>query len=572
MSCRAPPPPRDLRAAVNLGAALPREPLQYRPSFNPADPRSVNDTPPLIADADAALNGQAPEPAVRPATRGRRRVVVAFTVVAMTLAFTDRVNLAVAAVAMRSQLHWSQSVKGLVLAAFFVGYLVFQVASGALAQRFGGKRVLGIAVLGWSALALLTPLAALSSVALLLVARIGLGIGEAAVVPGSYELFSRWVPQAERGRTVARFLCGIPLGQIAGFSVAGFMTARYGWPSSFYLFGALRPAVGGVFPAPRAQRPAAGSAGGCRRARRAARTRPRRREPVPWRELLSVPMVRAFIVAHFCHNWALYLLVSWLPSYYSEHLGVPLGTAGLYAALPWATNFIALLAGGARGDARIARGGQPLQVRRTLSVLGLAGTAAALLLLPLATSAAVALMISCLATAALGVACAGFICVPLDVTPRHAPVLVGASNTLATIPGIAGVAITGWLLDLTHTYAVTFLLSAAIAGRGRSGAGADQGRARAGRPASTVAAGLLGGLKSGLRRPAGRARARSSPPRPGSPGSARARRAPARTRPCRSPPAPRRAACTARAAASSNRRCAPPARPAGRFRAPAACH
>ena len=169
----------------------------------------------------------------------RRHVVVGFTVAALTLAFTDRVNLAVAAVAMRSQLHWSQSVKGLVLAAFFVGYLVFQMASGALAQRFGGKRVLGIAVLSWSAFALLTPLAATTSVAVLLLVRIALGIGEAAVVPASYELFSRWVPAMERGRAVGRFLCGIPLGQIAGFALTGYLTASYGWPASFYLFGAL---------------------------------------------------------------------------------------------------------------------------------------------------------------------------------------------------------------------------------------------------------------------------------------------------------------------------------------------
>jgi len=98
--------------------------------------------------------------AVPPAPSRRRHVVVAFTAAAMFLAYTDRVNLAVAAVAMREQLHWSQSVKGLVLAGFFIGYFLFQIASGSLAQRFGGKRVLGLAVLWWSLFTLLTPPAA----------------------------------------------------------------------------------------------------------------------------------------------------------------------------------------------------------------------------------------------------------------------------------------------------------------------------------------------------------------------------------------------------------------------------
>ncbi len=396
----------------------------------------------------------------------RRHVVVGFTVAALTLAFTDRVNLAVAAVAMRSQLHWSQSVKGLVLAAFFVGYLVFQIASGALAQRFGGKRVLGIAVLSWSAFALLTPLAATTSVAVLVLARIALGIGEAAVVPASYELFSRWVPALERGRAVGRFLCGIPLGQIAGFALTGYLTATYGWPASFYLFGALGVLWALIFLRAVHNDPAHDPKVSAAERALLPVLPAGARAPMPWRQLLSIPMVRAFIVAHFCHNWALYLLVSWLPSYYTEHLGLPLARAGLYSALPWVTNFIALLAGGALGDALIARGARALNVRRLTGAAGLTGTMLALLLLPLAMQPQVALVITCVASAALGLACAGFIAVPLDVSARHAPVLAGASNTLATIPGIAGVAITGWLLDVTHTYAVTFLVSAAIAGAG----------------------------------------------------------------------------------------------------------
>jgi ACS family sodium-dependent inorganic phosphate cotransporter len=41
-------------------------------------------------------------------------------------------------------------------------------------------------------------------------------------------------------------------------------------------------------------------------------------------------------------------------------------------------------------------------------------------------------------------------------------VLVGISNTIATIPGIAGVAITGWLVDTTGTYSSAFLLTAVV--------------------------------------------------------------------------------------------------------------
>ena len=66
---------------------------------------------------------------------------------------------------MQEAFGWSQTTKGLVLSSFFVGYMLFMFASGWLATRYGGKRVLGIAVLLWSVFTLLTPPAAAISMA-----------------------------------------------------------------------------------------------------------------------------------------------------------------------------------------------------------------------------------------------------------------------------------------------------------------------------------------------------------------------------------------------------------------------
>jgi ACS family sodium-dependent inorganic phosphate cotransporter len=50
----------------------------------------------------------------------------------------------------------------------------------------------------------------------------------------------------------------------------------------------------------------------------------------------------------------------------------------------------------------------------------------------------------------------------LDLAPRHSGLLVGFSNTFATVPGIVGVAIAGWLVDLTGGYSATFALAAGV--------------------------------------------------------------------------------------------------------------
>ena len=39
---------------------------------------------------------------------------------------------------------------------------------------------------------------------------------------------------------------------------------------------------------------------------------------IPWRVLLSKPPVVALIVCHFCHSWGIFILATWMPTYYHE--------------------------------------------------------------------------------------------------------------------------------------------------------------------------------------------------------------------------------------------------------------
>jgi MFS transporter, ACS family, solute carrier family 17 (sodium-dependent inorganic phosphate cotransporter), other len=50
-----------------------------------------------------------------------------------------------------------------------------------------------------------------------------------------------------------------------------------------------------------------------------------------------------------------------------------------------------------------------------------------------------------------------------DIAPRHADVIWGISNTFGTIPGIVGVAVTGWLVERTGGYTAPFVVTAAVA-------------------------------------------------------------------------------------------------------------
>ena len=400
-----------------------------------------------------------------PQVWGRRHALLAMCFLAMFIAYTDRVNISVASVAMREQFGWTQTVKGIVLSSFFIGYMLFMVASGWLATRFGGKRVLAISVAWWSVFTVLTPWAASISIGALVAARIALGIGEAAVMPATYELFRRWVPESERSRAVTRFLSGIPVGQIVGFLVTGWLTSRLGWPASFYLFGLIGFIWTAFWLARISNDPADDRHITAQELRLLQADTQIEQVPLgaSLRRLLAKPPVWAVFVAHFCNNWGLYLLIAWLPSYFRDAMGVSFANAGVYAAAPWLAafatgNVVAVLA-----DKAIARGASVVLIRKLIVCVGLLSFAGFLLLVREAHSPTSALVLVCAATGALGICWSGFAPNLLDIAPRHCAVLVGVSNTLATVPGVAGVAITGWLVDRTGTYSATFTLTAAVA-------------------------------------------------------------------------------------------------------------
>lgn len=70
------------------------------------------------------------------------------------------------------------SFTGLILGAFFYGYIVTQLPGGWLASRYGGKVVFGCGVLLTSVAALFTPAAAYHSVAILMLVRVVEGLGQ----------------------------------------------------------------------------------------------------------------------------------------------------------------------------------------------------------------------------------------------------------------------------------------------------------------------------------------------------------------------------------------------------------
>jgi ACS family sodium-dependent inorganic phosphate cotransporter len=398
----------------------------------------------------------------------RRHVLVGMCFLACFVAYSDRVNISVAAVAMREQLGWTQTEKGLVLSSFFVGYMLFMYASSLLAKRWGGRNVLGGAVIAWSVFTLLTPPAAALSLGTLITIRVLLGVGEAAVFPAAVEIYSRWVPDVERTRAMARLLSGIPVGTVVGLMATGWIVGRWHWSAAFYSFGALGLVWALAWLAWITNDPARDPRISREEAELIRRTAHASDEQahVPLGRLLRHPAVLAMVIGNFATTWTLYMLLSWLPSYFRDVQGLSIGTSGLVSAAPWIAMFAVTNLAASVSDAWLRRGASLTSTRKVMQCAGLVGSAAFLVATRDVHSPGLALALLCGATGALGCAWSGYAPNGLDLSPRHAAQIFGLSNTIATIPGIVGVAVTGWLLDVTGTYASAFLLTAVVSGVG----------------------------------------------------------------------------------------------------------
>lgn len=198
---------------------------------------------------------------------------------------------------MATQYGWDTQTIGLVQSSFFWGYLLTQVLGGVWADRYGGAKVLGAGVLWWSAATALTPFAAAAGLPALLAARAAMGVGEGVAMPAMNTLLSRWVPVQERSRALALVYSGMYAGSVAGLGASPHIIHAAGWPSVFYIFGAL----GIVWYLCWASRSAAspGEDPRCSEEERAYITASavaaRPASSIPWKTILSKPAVWALI-------------------------------------------------------------------------------------------------------------------------------------------------------------------------------------------------------------------------------------------------------------------------------------
>lgn len=262
------------------------------------------------------------------ASRARQAIVLVALFAAWAVAYTDRIVIGTAIVPISRELALSDAAKGYVLGAFYVTYALMQLGGGALADRFGARRVLFGCLALWSLFTALT--GAAWSLGSLLAFRLLFGIGEGSFAPASSTAIVQTFPQHMRARVQALMCSTVFLGSAAGAATVGWTIARFGWRQTFTMLGAL----GAVVALALLVVPARNDAAHANQADEADESRPR------WRDIARHPLVWRVAITWFgCCVLALGLQ-AWLPIWLMRTRGIDLLHIGFISAIPLLASFV----------------------------------------------------------------------------------------------------------------------------------------------------------------------------------------------------------------------------------------
>ncbi|PNF23027.1 putative inorganic phosphate cotransporter [Cryptotermes secundus] len=423
------------------------------------------------------------EPAPRPSRLfGVRHLEILLMFLCLAVAYSLRVNLSVAIVAMMDrngtgvdfpEYHWDNTVKANILTSFFWGYVVTQLPAGQLAQRFGPKILLTGSLFVCSLFTILLPVAAeVGDWGLVCGTRVIQGLAQGFIFPSIHTLLSSWTPTEERGRFGTYVYAGGQVGTIIAMPLSGALaSSSIGWPSIFYIFGALGICWVLLWVFLGADRPATHRF--ISKAEKAyietnlgSTLSTNMKRQTPWIDIFTSLPMWAVVIAHCGQNWGFWTLLTEMPSYMNSILKFDLKSNGLLSALPylvmWLMSFVFSWASDFLNTRRIISLGTS---RKIFNSIGHWIPGLALIGLTLSstddTTAAVALL-----TLAVGVnsaAYVGFQLNHIDLSPNYSGTMMGITNCLSNIMSIIAPLVVGFIVtdenDATQWKTVFYISS-----------------------------------------------------------------------------------------------------------------
>nr|WP_260408883.1 MFS transporter [Pseudomonas cichorii] len=177
--------------------------------------------------------------------------IMPFLFLCFVLNWLDRVNISFAHLQFKTDLNISDATFGIIVGVFSIGYLLFEIPSNLLLEKFGAKKTMTRIMILWGLVTIATAFA--QTPAQFYVLRILLGAAEAGFFPGVILYLTYWFPASHRARITSRFIMAIAVCGIIGGPLSTWIMSHFaglggftGWQWLFVVTG-IPPVLAGFF-------------------------------------------------------------------------------------------------------------------------------------------------------------------------------------------------------------------------------------------------------------------------------------------------------------------------------------
>jgi ACS family glucarate transporter-like MFS transporter len=406
-----------------------------------------------------------------------RYLIISILFAVSCFSFADRSALSQAAASMPRDMDLSPQRMGYLLFGFGWAYALGQLPSGGLLDRFGSKRVYGIAIILWSAFAFLTGcagyVATSAAFTAIFILRILSGLAQSPVFPGNGRIVAAWFPTSERGRASAIFNSSQYFALPIFAPIFGGLLHRYGWQSCFWFMGALGALftvlwftnIFGVKDHPRisqAEVETIERGGGLVNTDTNAVAK---KNTLTWatvKMLLSYRMLVGVYIGQYCITTLTWFFLTWFPLYLAQARHMSVLKVGFAAAVPGLCGGFGGILGGFISDELLKRGCS-LSFSRKLPIMAGMALSMTIIACNYASSQSIMLLFMSISFFGKGIGALGWTVIS-DTSPKGMVGMNGALfNLCGNLAGVTTPLIIGYIVEKTHSYNGALIFVAVIA-------------------------------------------------------------------------------------------------------------
>ncbi|MFZ5495459.1 MAG: MFS transporter [Verrucomicrobiota bacterium] len=294
--------------------------------------------------------------------------IVALLFFLSVINYLDRQSLSVLAPTLRRELGFTTVEYSYIVTSFLVAFTIGYLFCGTVIDRLGVRLAVIVSLSAWSIAGMVHAFA--TSWIALAMCRFALGFGESFNTPCGIKGIAEWIPQRERGLSMAIFSNGNIVGAILAPPLVSFVALRFGWQWGFLATGALGFLYllfwAKFYDSPEKQpRMPAAERDYIVRERGSVRDGAKPSMLQAFRH----PAVVGFFTARLLTDSLSFFFSFWLPEYLQSARGFSLAMIGLFAWIPFLASDIGGPGGGALSDWLIRRGWPPFKARRRLMLI-----------------------------------------------------------------------------------------------------------------------------------------------------------------------------------------------------------